>query len=96
MCRPGAGVSRHPPLSPTTIEELLASCREEAQAIVARHELWPEESVRVVSDAILVTVSAGGAEDGLKRRFLEAIEEACRRVVADRDLEEEVERGVIH
>lgn len=89
-------MSQGSPLSPETIEELLAACREEAQAIVARHELWPEESVRVVSDAILVTVAAGGAEDGMKRRFLEAIEEGCRRAVADRDLEEEVERGVIH
>lgn len=89
-------MSQGSPLSPKTIEELLAACREEAQAIVARHELWPEESVRVVSDAILVTVAAGGSGGGLKRRFLEAIEEGCRQAVADRDLEEEVERGVIH
>jgi hypothetical protein len=32
----------------------------------------------------------------LTRRFLEAIEEGCRRVIAERDPDEEVESDVIH
>jgi hypothetical protein len=89
-------VSRRPPLSPEAIEELLASCRAEAQEIVRSHELWPDESVRVVSDAMVVTVAQGGPVEQLTRRFLEAIEEGCRRVIAERDPDEEVESDVIH
>jgi hypothetical protein len=89
-------VSRRPPLSQEAIEELLASCRAEAQEIVRRHELWPDESVRVVSDAMVVTVAQGGPVERLKERFLEAIEEGCRRAVAERDLDEEVESDTTH
>lgn len=45
---------------------------------------------------MVVTVAQGGPVERLKERFLEAIEEGCRRAVAERDLDEEVEDDTTH